>query len=111
MPTYDFDCPKCDKPFDVVQSIKAYDGSAECPTCKNVSRERIFSANVTFIGASVEHAEFNHGLGIVTKNSRHRRDEARARGLEEVGTEKVEKIHTKFENDRAEKRKRSWDEV
>lgn len=111
MPTYDFFCAKCDKQFEVIQSIKAYDGRAECPACKNVSKERIFSPNVTFIGASVESAEWNPGLGIVTKNSKHRRDEAKARGLEEVGTEKPEKIHKKFDQERQEKRKRSWDEV
>jgi putative FmdB family regulatory protein len=111
MPTYDWFCAKCDVEFETIQSIKEYDGTTVCEDCGTPTKERIFSPNVTFIGASVENAEFNHGLGIVTKNSKHRRDEARARGLEEVGTERVEKIHSKFEQDRAEKRKRNWDEV
>lgn len=111
MPTYDFSCAKCDKEFEIIQSIKEYDGSAVCPTCDNVTRERIFSSSITFIGTSVEDREFNRGLGIVTKNSKHRRDEARARGLEEVGTERPDKIHAKLDRERQEKIKKSWDEV
>lgn len=111
MPTYDFACAKCDEPFEIIQSIKEYDGKANCPSCGIESRERIFSANAFFIGSKVEDKEFNPGLGIITKNAKHRRDEARARGLEEVGTEAPEKIHKASENLRAEKLKRSWDEV
>ncbi len=111
MPTYDYYCKKCDKDFDVIESIKSYSGKAECPACRNISTERIFSPNITFIGTKVEDREFNHGLGIVTKNSRHRKDEARARGLEEVGTEPVKKIHEHFDRAREERRKKSWDEV
>lgn len=111
MPTYDFNCPKCDEPFEIIQGIKEYDGKGACPRCEGISTERIFSAKIHFIGASVESAEYNPGLGLVTKNSKHRKDEARARGLEEVGTESTAKILAHDDRNRAEKLKKSWDEV
>jgi putative FmdB family regulatory protein len=111
MPTYDFNCTKCDEHFELIQGIKEYDGKGACPVCKTVSSERIFSAQVYFVGAKVESAEYNPGLGIVTKNSKHRKDEARARGLEEVGTESSAKILAHDDRSRAEKLKKSWDEV
>ena len=48
---------------------------------------------------------------MIIKNSKHRKDEARARGLEEVGNEPVEKIHKHFERVREEKREQAWAEV
>lgn len=110
IPQYDWRCAKCDKEFDLVQSIKGYDGRGTCPTCGNVSRERIIKG-VHFIGAAVENAEYNPALGQVVKNSRHRADIAKQKGLVEIGNEPTEKIHKKFEQDRAEKLKKSWDEV
>lgn len=111
MPTYDFQCLKCDKPFEVIQSIKAYEGSGSCPTCGNTSRERIFSSKIQFIGASVENAEYNPAFGQVVKNKNHRAELAKQKGLIEIGTEKPSTIHKHFDDARADRRKRSWDEV
>jgi putative FmdB family regulatory protein len=112
MPTYDWYCQKCDVGFETIESIKQYSGMAQCPQCKTTTDERSFAkARFTFIGTSVEDREFNHGLGIVTKNSKHRADEARARGLEEVGTESSKKIQDTIERSRIERLNKSWDEV
>jgi putative FmdB family regulatory protein len=111
LPTYDYFCQKCDANFDVIESIREYTGSAPCPRCQTISEDRVISAAVHFTGTKIEDREFNHGLGIVTKNARHRKDEARARGLEEIGTEPTQKMHEKEFKDRAERHKRRWDEV
>lgn len=111
MPTYDFSCAKCDEDFDIVQSIKMYSGKAPCPTCGNTSSTRIIRPGVHFIGASVESAEYNPGLGQIVKNSKHRAEIAKRKGLVEIGNENTEKIHKHFDNQRAEKVKKSWDEV
>lgn len=111
MPTYDFYCAKCDKNFETIESIVTYDGDGECPTCKNISHDRILSAKVHFIGTKVEDREYNHGLGIVTKGKRHREAEAKARGLVEVGNDKGAKDHRGLDRTREEKLKKRWDEV
>lgn len=111
MPTYEFRCNKCDKNFQTVESIKTFDGDGHCPTCNKRSKEYIFTANVYFVGAKVESPEFSPALGQVVKNSKHRKEIAREKGLIEIGNEPTEKIHKKFDSDRADKLKKSWDDV
>lgn len=110
MPIYDFNCVKCDAEFEVVQRITEYNGRAKCPTCKNISKERILKG-IHFIGAAVESPEYNPALGQVVKNSKHRKDLAKEKGLIEIGNEPTEKIHKKFEADREAKRKKRWDDI
>lgn len=81
----------------------------KCPVCENVGH-RVFG-RVTFLNEKVQSPEFNIGLGKVVKNSRHREELSKRMNLIEVGSEKVESIHTKLENDRTEKIQKSWDAV
>ena len=111
MPTYEFTCPKCDVNFETYESIKTYDGDGECPTCKNVSRERVYSSKVLFIGTSVQSPEYNPAFGQVVKNKQHRDELAKRNGLVEIGNEKPERIHKHFDDQRAEKLKKAWDDV
>jgi hypothetical protein len=110
MPAYDFYCPKCDKNFETIESIATYDGDGECPNCKNISNERIFTSRVHFIGTKVEDREFNHGLGIVTKGKRHREQEAKERGLIEVGSDSFAKNHEAMDKAREARAKKRWEE-
>lgn len=109
MPTYEYDCEKCQLQYDIIKSIKVYDGKDQCPTCGNIG-QRIFKP-VLFYNTGVQDAEFNIGLGKVTKNAKHREELAKKMGMIEIGNEKPEVIHKKFDNDRSEKLKKSWDEV
>jgi putative FmdB family regulatory protein len=112
VPTYDWTCEKCDKGFETIESIKEYSGKAECPTCGNPTTERNYSRCLFYnVGASVENAEYNPAFGQIVKNSKHRKELAKAHGLVEIGNEPTEKIHKKFESDRSEKRKKAWDDV
>lgn len=111
MPTYRFVCNKCDVNFDIVESIKTYDGDGECPTCKNISRERVYSSKVQFIGTSVQSPEYNPAFGQVVKNKQHRDELAKRNGLIEIGNEKPETVHKHYESERADKLKKAWDDV
>jgi predicted nucleic acid-binding Zn ribbon protein len=123
MPTFEFRCTPCNQTFEEVQPMarqkrltidqlrREKKRTAKCPACGIVSSERIFSSSVYFVGAQVENAEYNPALGQVVKNSRHRKDLAKEKGLIEIGNEPPEKIHKKFESDRADKLKKSWEEV
>ena len=84
MPTYPYNCLKCDQEYEAFKSIKEYDGQDPCPGCGNIG-ERVFSSDIQFIGASVESAEYNPGLGCVVKNKKHRDEIAKSRGLVEIG--------------------------
>lgn len=71
----------------------------------------MFSPNIHFIGTAVQSPEYNPGLGQVVKNKRHREEIAKEKGLTEVGNEKTESIHKHYDNERADKLKKSWDKV
>jgi putative FmdB family regulatory protein len=45
MPTYEYQCPKCNKKFSLVLSIKDHDaGKAKCPKCGGKKLEQLISA-------------------------------------------------------------------
>ena len=50
-------------------------------------------------------------LGKVVKNNAEARKEAKRLGLTEIGNEPVDKIHKKFDNDRAEKLQSRYDSI
>ena len=109
-PIYDYHCEKCDDDFEVIKSIKEYDGKDPCPTCGNVG-QRILSCSIYFTGTKIEDAEFNVGLGKVTKSKKHRDELAKRIGAIEIGNESPDKIHDHFDKQREEKRMRSWEDV
>lgn len=117
MPTYDYRCPACGKPFEDIKGIKAYDADpkASCPHCAHACgpADRDFSnTKLTFIGTSVQSAEYNPGLGCVVKNKAHKEDILRAKGLHEVGNDfgSSDKMQTHFETRKKEELERSWNE-
>lgn len=104
---YPYHCQRCDFDFDVVKHHSKSSKKEKCPKCKKVS-DRVWTCT-TLIGTAVEDAQWNPGLGIVTKSARHRKDEAKARGLEEVGNERPEKTRKDMAKKREEKRKKAYE--
>lgn len=109
MAIYDYNCATCKTEYEIIKSIKEYDGKDQCPKCGNIG-QRIIKP-IIFYGEKVQNAEYNVGLGKITKNKKHRDELAKRMNVVEIGNEKPEVIHKKFDKDREEKRKRSWDEV
>jgi putative FmdB family regulatory protein len=108
---YDYLCPKCQIEFEVIKSIHEYTGSDPCHVC-GTAGERLFKyCKFHFTGTKIEDAEFNPGLGKITKSAAHRKELAKRMGVEEIGGEKPEQIHKHFDTAREEKIKKSWDEV
>lgn len=110
-PIYDFFCEKCDLEKEIIQSIKEYTGKESCDQCGN-PMDRIYTyCSFYHVGAKVEDAEFNVGLGKITKSAAHRKELAKRMGVEEIGNDSPEKIHKKFDTEREVKRNKKWDEV
>jgi putative FmdB family regulatory protein len=110
VPIYDYFCEKCDHDFEIIKSIKEYDGKDQCPECGNIG-QRILSCSIYFTGTKIEDAEFNVGLGKITKSKKHREELAKRAGAIEIGNENPDKIHDHFDKQREEKRARSWEDV
>jgi putative FmdB family regulatory protein len=110
---YAYLCTKCPCEFDVIKSVKDMDVNEFCPNCEAPGERQFIPKRVFFSGTSVQHAEFNHGLGAVTKNKAHRDELAKRKGLVEVGNDfkSGDTMQTKFDRDREEKRKKGWDDL
>jgi putative FmdB family regulatory protein len=92
MPTYEYLCSLCKTNFDVVKSIKELDEVETCPACAAHETVRTISRTHFYGAADWDKAQYNPGLGIVTRNSKHAYREAKSRGLIEVGNEPAEKL-------------------
>lgn len=109
MRCYPYRCA-CGEHWDVFKPLAEIDRLEACPRCGNLDSERYIARTHVFGAGDWDRAEWNPGLGIVTRNARHRRDEAKARGLEEIGNEPVESMHDHFEKAREKKYNDTWDD-
>lgn len=118
MPIYDFLCGSCGKHFEDLKGIKAYDldPSAKCPHCDAMcgSDHRYFGfCKFSFIGTSVQDAEYNPGLGAVVKNQYHQSEICKAKNLVAVGNDFTsgEKMQNHFETRKREERNKAWEKL
>jgi len=111
IPTYDYFCDKCDERFDLIKSIHDHKPKEPCPKCGKMSSQDLSLCRPEHIGASVKDAYKCPALGTIVKSDAHRKELARAKGLEEIGNEKPKSIHRHFEKQREDKINKSWDEV
>ncbi len=111
--TYEYQCIKCDLTFDVAKSHKEMDTNEFCEQCGAPADRVKFPRNVYFSGTSVEHAEYNPGLGQVVKNKYHREELAKRKNLVEVGNDYKtgESMQTKFDTAREEKLKKRYEDI
>lgn len=91
-PTYEYECTKCASGFDIIKGVSEIDSPEECPGCQSYDTKRNISRTHFYGASDWDNKEFNRGLGIVTRNKKHRDKEARARGLVEVGNEDMNKF-------------------
>lgn len=93
-----------------MKSIHDYDGKDPCPKCGTIG-QRVLSSKIHFIGTKIEDAEYNVGLGAITKSKKHRDELAKRQNVVEIGNEKPETVHSVFDKGREEKRKKSWEDL
>lgn len=94
---YEYKCDQCETSKDVVKSVKDYDTPETCEKCQN-SMRKVFSISRPLVD-SME-PEYYHSLGTVIKTKRQKREIMKAKGLIEVGNEKVNTVHQAMDNQR-----------
>jgi putative FmdB family regulatory protein len=111
--TYQYYCEKCDTKFDVIKSVKDIDVNEFCPGCECPAERQFVPQHVYFSGTKVEHAEYNPGLGAVTKNKKHREELAKRKGVVEVGNDfgSGENMQKHFDQAREEKLKKRYEDI
>lgn len=111
MPTYPYHCVKCGQDTDIIKSMNESGRDEQCPICE-LQLERVWTVPY-LTGTSVEDAEFNHALGVVTKNKKDRAEIAKQKGLVEVGNDygTPERMQVKFDKSREESMEQRWKDV
>lgn len=106
---YPYSCRHCEREFDVIKHHSLSSRKEKCPQCKKTA-DRIYLGSL-FIGTAVESAEYNPGLGLVTKGKRDREEQAKRQGLVEVGNEKPQVLRKHYANEREAKRRKNYDGI
>jgi putative FmdB family regulatory protein len=112
MPIYDYRCKKCKEPFEVLKSIRESDNMELCPHCNSEcdKTHRVILCGKEFYGEKPEEPFYSIALGKWVKGISDNRRQAKARGLIEVGNEKVDKMLDRSDRERDQKSNSRWDE-
>lgn len=105
---YPRECTVCQYEFTVHCHSSLRDEPVACEKC-GAETKRQFTVPSGFINAAVEHAEYNPGLGKVTKNRAHRAEIAKRMGVQEVGNETPATLERDAQSTL--KQKLSWDNI
>ena len=108
---YEYKCESCGHRFDVVKPVKDIDLKHECSQCGHDETSIVISSKLHFIGAKVQDAEFNPGLGCVVKNKDHRREIANQKGLIEVGNETPDTLYRESVVKKQIERDKEWENL
>lgn len=100
---YEYSCTHCGECFDVIKVVADMDRAEYCKACNQIAKRQFVPSRLHLSGTKVEHAEYNPGLGCVTKSKRHRAEIAKQKGLVELGNEKPDSIHKHFDGEREQK--------
>lgn len=111
MAIYDYFCDKCESEYEVIKSIKDYDGKDPCPKCGVVGSRLFDRCTFHHIGAKVKDAYKCPALGKVIKSDKHRNELAKQLGVIEIGNEKPETIHKTFDKQREDKRLKAYEDI
>ena len=109
---YPYRC-ECGHEFTVYKHHKYIDRVEICPQCKyNCTKENRYLGRGSFYGADGwDNAEWNPAFGKVIRNKKHRAEEAKRMGLEEVGNADMAKYGKDLEAEQERKRDQRWDKV
>lgn len=108
---YPHDCPKCQKEFEIIKSVKDFDRDEFCPDCGSLGIKTI-ARRQSFIGAADwDTRHYNPALGMVVRSNKEAQKIARERGLVEIGNENVDKIHRTFDTEREKKISTRYDDI
>ena len=107
---YPYICKGCGHKQEIIKSMHDASNVEQCEMCDNILT-RVYCAP-HIIGAAVQHAEYNPGLGCVIKNKKHRAEVAKRKGLVEIGNDSsAESIHKEAERTLKDKHEKSWESV
>jgi len=88
---YEYFCDGCGKKYDVVKPVSQYNTQELCPLSGVTMTKAVVPARIHLYNTSVSEKKFNPALGRAVTDT-EARQEAKARGWEEVGNESLSHI-------------------
>lgn len=95
---YSYHCVKCGSDHDIDKDMDFATREEICPDC-SITMDRVYKP-MMIMKTGVQHAEYNPAFGCVVKNSKHRAELAKQRGMIEVGNESPEAIQKHCESNK-----------
>lgn len=85
----------------------------QCPECQTSAIRQFTPRRIHLAKTSVQHAEFNPGLGCVVNNREHAKEICKRKDLVEIGNDfgTGEKAVDHYDKQRAEKRAKAWEDI
>lgn len=108
---YPYHCVACKHEFEVIKSVRQIDDEESCELCGQISVRTIAKSQAFYGANDWDTAHFSTVLGMKVRSNKEAQKIARERGLVEVGTENVEKIHKKFDTEREKKIETRYDDI
>lgn len=110
---YSYKCDSCNREEDIYKNMSDYDREEKCSSCSAVMSTDWTKYRITLSKTSVQNAEYNLGLGCVTKNAEHRAEIAKRKGVVEIGNDYVsgEAMQKESETKREIAREKSWEDL
>jgi hypothetical protein len=95
----------------VIKSVKDIEVAETCPVCGEFAIRQFVPTYIHLSKTAVQHAEFNPGLGCVTKNREHVKEICKQKDLVEIGNDYKSADSQLKEADtaRAEKLAKRWE--
>lgn len=108
---YPYHCVACKHEFEVIKSVRQIDDEESCELCGQISVRTIAKSQAFYGANDWDTAHFSTVLGMKVRSNKEAQKIARERGLVEVGTENIEKIHKKFDTEREKKIETRYDDI
>ena len=110
---YSYSCSACETEIDIIKSHRDLDRDEFCLKCTG-KMQHVFKPSIKQLmkmGGMQESAEFNPGLGCVTRGKSHVKEICKEKGFEEIGNETTKTIHNHFDTARAEAIDKRWEDA
>lgn len=108
---YPYECGACKHIFEVIKSVRDIDLEESCPQCGVISIRTIARSQAFYGANDWDTRHYNPALGMVVRSNKEAEKIAREKGMVEVGTESLEKIHKKFDSEREKRISTRYDDI
>jgi len=107
---YEYNCAPCNNKFDVIKPVHKMKQAEFCSKCNKQAVRKFVPSRVHFAKTSVEHAEYNPGLGQIVKSRYHRSELCKEHSLTEVGNQNPDSLAKDYEQARIKKANAAYED-